>query len=116
MSEQLHVSARLTEDVPVGVNDACHSYTGTGVTAHGKRIIRHARIVVVAWGHYYVANPTVVTAGVQLLTDLVGHGHLNGLAQYGVGSATVVGSATIDTSQANPAPATIDPDPLRDQL
>jgi hypothetical protein len=117
MSEKLHIAASLREGVPVGgVNNACHSYTGSGVTPHDKRIIRHARVVVIAWGHYYVTNPKVVTAGVQLLTDLVGGGYLTGLAQYGVAHGTVLGSVTIDTTSANPAPATIDQDPLRDQL
>ena len=117
MSEILHISARLAEGAVVSkVNDTCHSYTGGGVTPHGKRIIRHPRVVVIAWGHYYVVNPDVVTAGVRLLTDLVGGGYLTGLAQYGVAHGTVVGSVTIDTDSANPAPATIDRGPLRDQL
>lgn len=117
MSETLHVSARLVDGAMVGdVNEECHSYTGGGVTPHGKRIIRHPRIVVIAWGHYYVVNPGVVAAGVQLLTNLVGGGYLTGLAQYGVARGTVVGSVTIDTGGANPAPATIDRGPLRDQL
>jgi hypothetical protein len=118
MSEILHVSARLAEGTVFGgVNNTCHSYTGDGVTPHGERIIRHPRVVVIAWGHYYVMNPNVVTAGVQLLTDLVGDGgYLTGLAQYGVAHGTVVGSVTIDTDSANPAPATIDRDPIRDQL
>ncbi len=117
MSETLHVSARLADGVMADeVNKKCHSYTGAGVTPHGKRIIRHARVVMIAWGHYYVVNPGVVTAGVQLLTDLVGGGYLTGLAQYGVARGTVVGSVTIDTGGANPAPATIGKGPLRDQL
>ena len=70
----------------------------------------------VAWGHFYRANPAVVTAGVQLLTDLVDGGYLFGLAQYGVGRGSVAGSVTIDTDSANPPPAAIDRAPLRNQL
>jgi hypothetical protein len=83
MSDTHRVSARLVDGKVVSdVNQTCHSYTGGGVTRHGKRIIRHPNIVVIAWGHFYVVNPNVVAAGVQLLTDLVSGGYLNGLSQY----------------------------------
>jgi hypothetical protein len=117
MSDAHRISAQLVDGKVVSdVNKACHSYTGGGVTRHGKRIIRHPNIVVIAWGHFYVVNPNVVAAGVQLLTDLAGGGYLNGLSQYGVAPGVVVGSVTVDTNTTNPAPPTIDKDPLRDQL
>jgi hypothetical protein len=68
-SETWHVSAGLTEGAADDVNQECHSYTGSGVTAHDKRIIRHPRVVMIAWRHYYITNPGVATAGVQLLTE-----------------------------------------------
>jgi hypothetical protein len=97
-----------------GVNGRCHDYTA-GVDPHDRHVLTRPLIVPIFWGRAYTADPTIVAAGVQLLSDIATHGYLHGLAQYGVGRAAVLDAAVIDLDPRT-APATLDEHAARDQL
>jgi hypothetical protein len=89
-----------------GANCICYGYTG-GVKANQKHVLRNPKVVIIFWGNNYVKNSNDVTAGVQLISDLVTGPFPNGLVQYGVGRGSIAGQIVIDTNPSNPAPATL---------
>jgi hypothetical protein len=74
------------------------------------------RVVAVFWGHFYVLNPDIVSAGRQLLIDLITGPFMNGLAQYGVGEGSFLGPIVVDTGPTNPEPGSANEIAVQDQL
>jgi hypothetical protein len=99
--------AYVSGKIEGGVNGRCHTYI-SGVKANQKRILGNPRVVLIFWGHNYVTNSNDVTAGVQLISDLVTGPFMNGLVQYGVDRGSVAGKFVIDTNRNKPAPAMLD--------
>jgi|SRR5689334_7291743 hypothetical protein len=97
------------------VNCQCHTFSGQ-VPANQKHIMRHPHIVLVLWGHFYVTNPDVLTITEQLVSDLITGSFMNGLAQYGVGHGSVMGSFVIDIPPPESDPTDLTRDDVRKQL
>jgi hypothetical protein len=117
--DNIRGSSRVSMAVgQAGVNECCHYFTGQ-VLPHQQHIIRKPHVVLIMWGHYYITNPNVVTSASQLITDLVSRRFMNGLAQYGVGRGSVVGTFVVDippTIPPTPDPTNLSDTAIRDQL
>ena len=98
-----------------GVNGCCHSWT-SGVQPNSKHVIRHPRVFLILWGHFYETDADLLTHSYALVRDLIGGPFMNNLCQYGVSAGTMAGSGTIDTNDLSPAPATLDGDGVKTQL
>jgi hypothetical protein len=78
-----------------GSNDKCHTFTG-GVQRSFQHILRHAQVVLICWGRFYLDDLAIKDNAARLLADLVRGPFINGLVQYGVGHGSLVGSFLID--------------------
>ena len=95
-----------------GTNVGCHGNVD-GVEPNEKAIIAHVRVFLLVWGKFYDDHPDALDYGYKLCRDLVTGPFLNGLAQYGVGRGSIVGSGRIVD---NKPPATLNEDEARDWL
>ena len=90
-----------------GVNCPCHSLSAR-VPANNKHVIRHPRVVLIFWDHYYAINSDVIATTVQMLDDIISGPFMNGLAQYGVSRGTMLGSHIIDITHPNSDPLNLE--------
>ena len=109
----LRVSTSLGTEA--GINENCHMFTGM-VPANSKHVMRNPRIVLILWGHFYATNSAVATNATTLISDLVSGPFMNGLAQYGVGGGSVIGTFVVDIPPPAPDPINLTRENVRDQL
>jgi hypothetical protein len=100
---------------PGGVNGCCHGWTA-GVQPNQRRVLRNPRVMLIFWGHYYETSADATAFATQLVNDLVTGPFMNNLCQYGVGRGSIIGTATFDTGQLDPAPGTIDESGIKSRL
>ena len=111
----LRISSPRNAAGAAGVNGCCHGWNGV-VQPNSKHVIRHPRIFLVLWGHFYETDADLLTFSYALVRDLISGPFMNELCQYGVAAGTMAGAGIIDTNDLNPAPATLDGAGVKTQL
>lgn len=109
----LRISTAL--ETKAGINENCHTFTGM-VPANSKHVMRNPRIVLILWGHFYVTMSDVKANATTLISDLVSGPFMNGLAQYGVGGGSVIGTFVVDIPPPGSDPINLTRENIRDQL